>query len=73
MKKGEITDSTADEVIGALQLGITEIMNKPPTSPLGKRKWRGPGHGGGYTQPPSDVTGIPSHIERMGGRLGMVQ
>ena len=43
VKKGKITDSIANEVIGALQPGITEMMNKPPTSPLGKCKWRGPG------------------------------
>jgi len=46
VKKGDITDSIADEVIGALQPGITEIMNKPPMSLLGKRKWI-PSHIGG--------------------------
>jgi len=46
VKKGETTDSIANEVVGALQPGITEMMNKPPTSPIGKRKWRGPGRGG---------------------------
>jgi len=52
VKKGDITDSIADEVIGALQPGITEIMNKPPTSPLGKCKWMGPGRGGDTLNPP---------------------
>jgi len=52
VKKVEITDSIAYEVIGALQPGITEIMNKPLISPLGKRKWRGPGQGGGTLNPP---------------------
>ncbi len=44
MKKGEITDTLADEVVGAIQAGVTELVNKPRTaSPLGKRKWRGQG------------------------------
>ncbi len=48
MKKGEITDPLADEVIGAIQAGVTELVNKPrTTSPLGKRKWKGQGRGGG--------------------------
>ena len=52
VKKGKITDSIADEVIGAIQPGITGITNKPPTSLLGKRKWMGPGRGGGTLNPP---------------------
>jgi len=59
VKKGDITDSIAHKVIGALQPGITEIMNKPPMSLLGKRKWRGPGQGGGTLNPPQMWLGFP--------------
>ena len=53
MKKGEITDTLADEVGGAIKAGVTELVNKPrTTSPLGKRKWRGQEQGGGPTNPP---------------------
>jgi hypothetical protein len=52
VKKGEITDPLADKVIGAIQAGVTELFNKPrTTSPLGKRKWKGQGRGGGTTTP----------------------
>jgi hypothetical protein len=44
VKKGEITDPLADEVVGATQAGVTELVNKPcTTSPLRKCKWRGQG------------------------------
>ncbi len=52
-KKGEITDKLADEVVGAIEARVTELVNKPhTTSPLGKRKWKGQGRGGGPTNPP---------------------
>ena len=42
VKKGEITDTLADEVVGAIQAGVTELVNRPrTTSPLRKCKWRG--------------------------------
>jgi len=53
MKKGEITEAHADGVVGAMQEGVTALVNIRPMSPNGKRKWRGQGRGGG---PPS----IPS-------------
>ncbi len=49
--KGAITDAHADEVVAALQAGITVMVTREgPHSPMGKRKWRGGGgRGGGIT------------------------
>ena len=53
VKKGEITDTLANEAVGEIQAGVTELVNKPrTTSPLGKHKWKGQGRGGGPTNPP---------------------
>jgi hypothetical protein len=49
--KGAITDAHADEVVAALQAGITAMVTREgPPSPMGKCKWRGGrGRGGGTT------------------------
>jgi hypothetical protein len=49
--KGAITDAHADEVVAALQAGITAMVTREgPSSPKGKRKWKGGrGRGGGIT------------------------
>jgi hypothetical protein len=52
VKKSKITDTIADEVVGAIQAGVTELVNRPRIiSPLRKRKWRGQGRGGGALTP----------------------
>jgi hypothetical protein len=53
MKKGEITDAQADKAAGAMQEGATALVNRRPSSPIGKRKWRGQGRGGGPPSTPS--------------------
>ena len=47
VKKGEITDPQADKVVEAMRDGVTALVNRHPSSPSGKRKWRGGGRGGG--------------------------
>ena len=44
--KGTLTDAQADEVVGAMQAGITAMVTRP-SSPGGKRKRGGGGHGRG--------------------------
>jgi len=53
VKKGEITDAQADVAVGAMQEGVTALVNRHPSSPIGKRKWRGQGRGGGPPPTPS--------------------
>ena len=55
VKKGEITDAHADEVVGAMQERVMALVNRHPMmSPNGKRKWRaGQGRGGGPPSTPS--------------------
>ena len=70
VKKGEITNTLADEVVGAIRAGVTEMVNKPhTTSPLGKCKWRGQGQGGGPTNPPKKWLGVPVKLEEGGGAV----
>jgi hypothetical protein len=49
--KGAITDAHADEVLAALQAGVTAMVTREGhPSPMGKCKWRGGlGRGGGIT------------------------
>jgi len=53
VKKGEITDAHADNVVGTMQERVTAVVNKRPMVPNGKRKWRGQGWGGGPPPIPS--------------------
>jgi len=53
VKKGKITDAHADGVAGAMQEGVMALVNRRPTSPNGKRKWRGQWRGGGPPSTPS--------------------
>jgi hypothetical protein len=53
VKKGKITYAHADDVVGTMQEGVTALVNRRPTSPNGKRKWRGQGQGGGLPPTPS--------------------
>jgi hypothetical protein len=43
VKKGEITDAHAEDVIRTMQEGVTAVVNRCPASPNRKRKWRGQG------------------------------
>jgi hypothetical protein len=51
--KGTLTDAQADEVVAALQAGVTAMVTRP-LSPGGKRKrGGGRGRGSGLTTPPA--------------------
>jgi hypothetical protein len=53
LKKGNLSDTHADAVVGAMQDRVSSLVNKlGPPSPTGKRKWRGQGRGGGTPTPP---------------------
>ncbi len=53
LKKGNLSDAHTDAVVGAMQDGVSSLVNKSgPPSPTGKCKWRGQGRGGGTPTPP---------------------
>jgi len=50
-QKGTLTDAQADEVVAAMQAGVTPMVTRP-SSPNGKRK-----QGGGAGRHPPDSNG----------------
>jgi hypothetical protein len=81
LPKGTLTDAQANEVVAALQAGVTAMVNRAgPPSLTGKCKYSRGGKAEGwevrvaYPRPPSDVTGAPpSHSAGGGGELGVAQ
>jgi hypothetical protein len=74
--KGTLTDAQADEVVAAMQAGVTAIVTRP-SSPGGKRKRGGGGRGKGAelaTSPPPLPTcdWVSQSRGRGGGRKGVL-